>query len=447
MVDLKKYNQPVPRYTSYPTVPFWETDYFTVSAYKETLKNAFWESSKEVSLYIHLPFCESLCTYCACNTRITKNHAVEGPYIDYLLKEWSMYVAALPEKPLIREIHLGGGTPTFFTPASLNRLLSGIIEQASLAKEFQMSFEGHPGNTTPEHLKTLYNIGFDRVSFGIQDFDPKVQQLINRKQSYEQVRFITEQARAIGYTSINYDVVYGLPGQTLDSMKNTLELVAALRPERIAYYSYAHVPAIRPAQKSYEAYLPDADQKWNFMQAGKALFGQAGYEEVGMDHFVLPGDELLTARKEKTLHRNFMGYTPFTSKLLIGLGVSSISDSWSGFAQNEKSIQKYYDLLDKGELPIVRGHLHSREDLFIRKQILFLMCEFKTRWYEAEFYEFGTVFNFDLLDQLQEEGLIRYDEKGIEVLDTGKQVIRIICSALDARMGRSIRAPQFSKAV
>ncbi|MEP0984290.1 oxygen-independent coproporphyrinogen III oxidase [Ekhidna sp.] len=447
MQDLKKYNLPVPRYTSYPTVPFWEPESFTIDAYQKTLQSAFWESSKEVSLYIHLPFCESLCTYCACNTRITKNHQVEGPYIDHLLKEWELYLEMLPERPLIREIHLGGGTPTFFAPENLDRLLSGIISRASLSKEFQMSFEGHPANTTVEHLQTLYDIGFNRVSFGIQDFDLNVQKLINRMQSFEQVKFITERAREIGYTSVNYDVVYGLPGQTQESVQNTLNQIIALKPERIAYYSYAHVPALRPAQKSYEAYLPDGDNKWDFMQLGKNAFLNAGYAEVGMDHYVLPGDELLIAREEGELHRNFMGYTPFTSKLLVGLGVSSISDSWSGFAQNEKSIPKYYEFLDMGQLPIIKGHIHTKQDLFFRKHILNLMCDFETTWHESEFMEHCVALDYKLLDQLQNEGLVTYNETGMKVTSEGRKVIRVICTALDARMARTSRTPQFSKAV
>ncbi|GAB4230170.1 MAG: oxygen-independent coproporphyrinogen III oxidase [Ekhidna sp.] len=447
MADLKKYDIPVPRYTSYPTVPFWEPDSFSREGYHRSIQSAFWESSKEVSIYIHLPFCESLCTYCACNTRITKNHQVEDPYIDHVLKEWELYLEQLPETPLIREIHLGGGTPTFFAPENLERLLNGIINKASLSKEFQMSFEGHPANTTPKHLKTLFDLGFDRVSFGIQDFDLNVQRLINRMQSFEQVEAITRAAREIGYTSVNYDVVYGLPGQSVESVQKTLDQIIALRPERIAYYSYAHVPAMRPAQKSYEQHLPDADTKWEFMQAGKHSFLNAGYEEVGMDHYVLPGDELLTARKGGELHRNFMGYTPFTSKLLIGLGVSAISDSWSGFAQNEKTIPVYYQRLEKGELPIVKGHLHSREDLFIRKHILNLMCDFETTWHEQEFIEHGIAFNYKLLDQLQSEELITYSETGMQVLKEGKEVIRIICSALDARMGRKDHFRSFSKAI
>ncbi|WP_424964347.1 oxygen-independent coproporphyrinogen III oxidase [Ekhidna sp.] len=447
MQDLKKYNKPVPRYTNYPTVPFWEPESFAVSAYEKTLQSAFWESSKEVSIYIHLPFCESLCTYCACNTRITKNHQVEGPYIDHVLKEWELYLEKLPEKPAVREIHLGGGTPTFFAPENLNRLLTGIIEKATLSKEFQMSFEGHPANTTAKHLETLYELGFDRVSFGIQDFDLNVQKLINRMQSFEQVKAITERARAIGYTSVNYDVVYGLPGQTIESVKETLDQIIQLKPERIAYYSYAHVPSIRPAQKSYERYLPEEDNKWEFMQLGKEAFTAAGYKEVGMDHYVLPEDELLEARNNGELHRNFMGYTPFTSKLLVGLGVSSISDSWSGFAQNEKSIPDYYERLDKGELPIIKGHIHTKQDLFFRKHILNLMCDFKTTWHEYEFMEHCVALNYKLLDQLQEEGLIVYDETGMKVLPQGQEVIRVICTALDARMSMSNRVPQFSKAV
>ncbi|MEO9484330.1 MAG: oxygen-independent coproporphyrinogen III oxidase [Ekhidna sp.] len=447
MQDLKKYNQPVPRYTSYPTVPFWQPESFTLEAYQKTLQSAFWESSKEVSIYIHLPFCESLCTYCACNTRITKNHQVEEPYLDHVLKEWQLYIAMLPEKPLIREIHLGGGTPTFFAPENLNKLLTGIISKATLSKDFQMSFEGHPANTTAKHLETLHDIGFNRVSFGIQDFDLNVQKLINRMQSFDQVKAVTDKARAIGYTSVNYDVVYGLPGQTIKSVQKTLEQIIQLKPERIAYYSYAHVPTLRPAQKSYEAYLPNGDEKWGFMQLGKDAFIKAGYQEVGMDHYVLPGDELLEAREEGDLHRNFMGYTPFTSKLLVGLGVSAISDSWSGFAQNEKSIPAYYECLDKELLPITKGHIHTRADLFFRKHILNLMCDFKTSWHESEFMEYGVLLNYELLDQLQAEGFIIYNEDGMSVREEGREIIRVICSALDARMCSENKTHPFSKAV
>lgn len=447
MTNLQKYDIPVPRYTSYPTVPFWDHESFKIQAYENSLQSAYWESSKEVSLYLHLPFCESLCTYCACNTRITKNHSVEEKYIKYLLKEWDLYLEKLPDVPTIREVHLGGGTPTFFSPENLEYLLSEILNSANRSKDIQMSFEGHPANTTGNHLKTLYDLGFDRVSFGIQDFNINVQKLINRMQSFEQVKAITEVAREIGYTSVNYDMVYGLPGQTEESVKSTLEQVISLKPNRIAYYSYAHVPSIRPAQKSYEEYLPTSNEKWNFMTQGETAFTDAGYEEVGMDHYVLAGDELLKAKNEGELHRNFMGYTPFASKLLIGLGMSAVSDSWSGFAQNEKKLEDYYARLDKDELPISKGHNHTREDLFFRKHILNLMCRYKTDWHHSEFMDFGVSFNYELLEQLEAEGMIRFTEEGISVARKGQEIIRIICSTIDAHLNRSSKIPKFSKAI
>ncbi len=448
MIDLKKYNQPVPRYTSYPTVPYWDTASFTTSGYEQAMQTALWESNKEVSLYIHLPFCESLCTYCACNTRITKNHGVEDPYIAHVLKEWQLYLAILPERPIIREIHLGGGTPTFFTPENLDRLIKGILSGADLSSHVQMSFEGHPANTTEAHLRTLYDLGFDRVSFGIQDFDEEVQRLIHRMQSFEQVQYITDKAREIGYTSVNYDVVYGLPGQHLCSLNKTLDLVNQLSPDRIAFYSYAHVPTMRPAQRAYEASLPQEDEKYSFMQLGKEKLLSFGYEEVGMDHFVKPEDELMVAQRTGQLHRNFMGYTPYSSKVLIGLGASSIGDCWTGFAQNEHKVEDYYARVDAGQLPFVKGHLHTREDLFFRKQILQLMCTFRTTWLADDFYEFGKYINVSLLDQLHVEGLIVWDElAGVRVLPQGRPLIRVICTAFDARLTRSGKVPQFSRAI
>jgi len=446
-MNLNTFNIAVPRYTSYPTVPFWKHENFKIKGYDKSLVNAYWESSKEVSVYIHLPFCESLCTYCACNTRITKNHNVELPYIDYVLKEWKLYLHRLPDQPIVKEIHLGGGTPTFFSPRNLSRLIGGILNSVRVAKDPQFSFEGHPANTTSHHLRVLRSLGFNRVSFGIQDFDLDVQKLINRMQSFEQVKAVTEKARELGYESVNYDMVYGLPGQTVESVKETLQKVLALRPERIAYYSYAHVPKLKPAQKSFEAYLPSVEDKYQFSILGKEAFLKAGYLEVGMDHYVLPEDELITAQRQGELHRNFMGYTPFTSKLLIGLGVSAISDSWSGFAQNEKKIPDYYKRLDQDQLPIARGHLHTSDDLFIRKHILNLMCRFRTNWMPEEFMRFGLNFNHDLLTQLADSGYIQFGEEGLKVNYTGKEMIRIICSALDRDFSHGAQTLSFSKSI
>ena len=279
---MEKYNLPVPRYTSYPTVSFWNNENFTEEGYSKTLQTAYWSSSKEVSIYIHLPFCESLCAYCACNTRITRNHGVEDPYISHVLKEWELYLKQLPDTPIIREIHLGGGTPTFFSAKNLERLISGILNTGVISPHASMSFEGHPANTTSHHLRLLYNLGFDRLSLGIQDFDLDVQRLINRMQTFEQVKKITDEAKKIGYTSINYDMVYGLPGQTLTSLEETLDKISLLEPERIAYYSYAHVLSMKPAQKSFEEYLPSDELKFQFMKLGKTKLAHFGYQEIGM---------------------------------------------------------------------------------------------------------------------------------------------------------------------
>lgn len=446
-MDISKYNIPVPRYTSYPTVPFWNTTEFTLDGYIQSMRTAFWSSAREVSIYIHLPFCESLCTYCACNTRITKNHGVEEPYINHLLQEWDLYLEKLPDKPVIREIHLGGGTPTFFSTENLEKLISGIVKKARISPEISMSFEGHPANTSIRHLSILNQQGFDRLSLGIQDFDLDVQKLINRMQTFEQVQKITEEARKIGFNSINFDMVYGLPGQTLASLDQTIDKVIMLSPDRIAFYSYAHVPSIKPAQKSYEAHLPSGEEKLRFMQFGKERLKESGYEEIGMDHFVKPTDELLEARRSGELHRNFMGYTPFASKLLIGLGVSAIGDSWTGFAQNEKTLEAYYDKLNSGQLPIIKGHLLTSEDLFLRKQILNLMCDFQTSWDETELLKFGLSTNYDLLDQLAKEGFIELSKDGVVVLPQGHELLRIICSAFDARLNGSGKSPQFSKSI
>ena len=446
-MDIKKYNVPIPRYTSYPTVPFWDINEFSIEGYEQSLQTTFWASSKEISLYIHLPFCENLCTYCACNTRITKNHAVEDLYINHLLMEWDLYLKRLPDVPIIRELHLGGGTPTFFSAKNLERLIKGIQKKAIVSENASMSFEGHPSNTTSDHLRVLNNLGFDRLSLGIQDFDLGVQKLINRMQTFDQVKHITEEARSIGYTSINYDMVYGLPGQNLATLAETLEKVKLLSPDRIAFYSYAHVPSMKPAQKSYENQLPSAEEKFQFIQLGKQKFRELGYKEIGFDHFVKPEDELMTALANGELHRNFMGYTPFSSRLLIGLGVSAISDSWTSFAQNVKTVEAYYEMLKEARLPIIKGHILTREDLFLRKQILNLMCNFRTTWTDSEFDEYGISTNSGLLEQLADEGFINLIDNGIEVLPEGKELLRIICSTLDARMNRSGKSPQFSKSV
>ncbi|MGZ3891633.1 MAG: coproporphyrinogen-III oxidase family protein, partial [Mucilaginibacter sp.] len=275
-----KYNVAAPRYTSYPTVPYWSKEPFNKISWAGHVKSAFDISNQKdgISLYIHLPFCESLCTYCGCNTRITKNHSVEDPYINAVLKEWAMYCQIFGDRPVIREIHLGGGTPTFFSPENLERLIKSILADSIVHPEADFGFEGHPANTTYEHLKVLYNLGFRRVSFGIQDFDPRVQFIINRVQTFEDVKYVTEQARQIGYTSINFDLVYGLPLQNLESLCDTVEKVGLLMPDRIAFYSYAHVPWVKPGQRRFtEKHLPTPAEKRTLHGLGRQMLGELGY--------------------------------------------------------------------------------------------------------------------------------------------------------------------------
>ncbi|WP_143960791.1 oxygen-independent coproporphyrinogen III oxidase [Litoribacter populi] len=437
---ITKYNVPGPRYTSYPTVPYWETSP-TEETWKSHVKKAFTVSGitgAGLSLYIHLPYCEKLCTYCGCNKRITINHKVEEPYIETLLKEWKMYLALFGEKPLIKEIHLGGGTPTFFSPENLRVLIEGLFENSELADQPEMSFEGHPNNTTEDHLQTLYDLGFRRVSFGIQDFDEKVQRVIHRIQPYENVERVTRQAKEIGYTSINFDLIYGLPLQTLDSIINTIEKVKILQPDRIAFYSYAHVPWNSPGQRSYtEADLPKNEEKRTLYETGKALLEEAGYVEIGMDHFAKKTDELYIASQNRSLYRNFMGYSSSPTGLLIGLGSSSISDTWTAFGQNLKKIEDYKAAVNEGRFPIFRGHLLTDEDLIIRQHILNLMCSFHTNWDEEGTYTPAIMEGLERLKDIENDNLIEIDDYKITVREEGKPFIRNICMALDARLWRN----------
>lgn len=434
---INKYHVAAPRYTSYPTVPYWDTAAPNINEWKKSVKFSFDQSnaSNGISLYVHLPFCESLCTYCGCNTRITKNHQVEDPYIQAILKEWNLYREIFGEKPLIREIHLGGGTPTFFDAANLNVLINGLMDGSELHPDAEFSFEAHPNNTSEAHLITLYNLGFRRLSLGIQDFDPKVQKIINRLQSFEQVEKITELAREIGYTSINFDLIYGLPLQTVVGLEDTILQVEKLMPDRIAFYSYAHVPWIKPGQRSFtEDDLPTVTEKQKLYELGRQMFISMGFEEIGMDHFALTTDSLFKAEKSGKLHRNFMGYTHQYTQLMIGLGVSSISDTWFAFAQNVKKVEDYYDLINKGQFPILKGHHLTEEDLIIRRHILNLMCKGRTDWDTSLVINDALIAGLERAKLLEQDGLVQILENRLAVTHLGKRFLRNICMSLDARL-------------
>src|SRR5690606_36067000 len=372
---------------------------------------------------------------------------VEEPYIDSLLKEWEMYRQLLGEESLlIQEIHLGDGTPTFFQPENLQRLISGILQGNRKTADASFSFEAHPANTTREHLQTLADLGFKRLSLGIQDFDERVQFVINRHQTIEDVSRVMAEARAIGYDSINFDLIYGLPLQTMESVKMTIEASLAMSPDRISFYSYAHVPWLKPGQRRFtEMDLPVGEEKLNLYKLGKTMIQEAGYEDVGMDHFAKREDALFLANANGTLHRNFMGYADRYTPLMIGLGVSSISDAWTAFAQNVKTVEEYHKLIQEGKLPVFKGHLLDQEDVLIRQYILDMMCRGVVNLQPTSTLNERIL---PRLQPLQEDGLVVIKGLNITITVIGKSFLRNVCMTFDERLQRSKeRENLFSQAI
>ena len=456
---IDKYNIPGPRYTSYPTVPYWENENFKSEKWQSTVIRAFNESNAEegISIYIHLPFCENLCTFCACHKRITKQHSVETPYLESVLKEWNLYLDLFSQsaisnqqsaeqkaecgkqKAKLKELHLGGGTPTFFSPENLKILLEGIFSTVEIAKNPEFSFEGHPNNTTKEHLQTLYDLGFRRCSFGVQDYDLKVQKAINRIQPFENVKNVTEWAREIGYRSVSHDLVFGLPHQSWEAMELTIRKTLELKPDRLAFYSYAHVPWIKGVgQRGFdENDLPSGEEKRKLYENGKKLLQDLGYIEVGMDHFSLESDDLYQSLIQKKLHRNFMGYTSSNTQLMVGLGMSAISDSWYGFAQNEKTVEDYQKRVEEGKIPVFRGHILNEEDLIIRRHILNLMCQLETTFTDKNtFAELPEA--LEKLKEMQEDGLVEFGDNFVKITEKGRVFTRNVAMAFDLRMMRKM---------
>ncbi|MFM1931363.1 MAG: Oxygen-independent coproporphyrinogen-III oxidase [Bacteroidota bacterium] len=423
-----KYNQRTPRYTSYPPVPLWNGAPSTDN-WLEHISDSLTENpSQGIALYVHLPFCENLCTYCGCNKRITKNHAVERPYIDSVIAEWKLYRAHLPNVLNVAELHLGGGTPTFFSASELRRLVETILED-TVAVGNGWSVEVHPNHTSQEQLETLFELGFRRISIGVQSLDPKVQFLINRIQPIEQVQHISNMAREIGFTSVNMDILYGLPHQTVEKAKKDIQAIVQLRPDRIAYYGYAHVPWKAKGQRRYtETDLPDVGERVQSATVGRNLLIEAGYQPIGMDHYALPGDDLVTAKNNGTLHRNFMGYTEQHTDLLIGLGASSISESPLGYRQNEKEIEAFQESLHHGKIPTIAGHTFSQEDLVVRKVILELMCFMQT---EIPFELHPE--QWEMLHDLANDGIISLENNHITIAEDYVMFVRSVCAAIDPK--------------
>lgn len=429
---FRKYDVPAPRYTSYPTVPYWK-DSPSTNEWLESIGHSLQAKDSSYSIYIHVPFCETLCTFCGCNTSITKNHQVESPYVDKILNELDLYLKQAPslKDRFCNMVHLGGGSPTFLSPASLDRLASGVLSRIKVSPKFEGSIEVDPRRTTREQMQVLRQHGFNRVSLGVQDFEPEVQRVINRIQPFAMTEKTTLEARSIGYESINFDLIYGLPFQTLESIKVMAEKTLLLRPDRIALYSFALVPWIKPQQRLFkDEDVPAGEFKRNLYEVARGLLLAAGYKEIGMDHFALETDALAHALNHKTLHRNFMGYTDQKSDVLLGLGVSAIGESHTCFHQNEKILPKYEESLAQSQLPTLRGHKLSAEDQQARKQILSLMTLGEAPLQSAAQAE-------DLKNYLHEmlaDQLVEITPERISISPQGKPFLRNACMGLDLRL-------------
>ena len=443
---LQKYNVPAPRYTSYPTVPYWQKESPKQFEWIHAVQESFAQSN-EISLYIHLPFCEKLCTYCGCNTKITKRHSVELPYIKAILTEWANYLALFDRKPILKELHLGGGTPTFFSPKSLDLLISTILDSVMVPKEVDYGFEAHPNSTTEAHLTTLRKLGFNRLSIGIQDFNQNILKLINRFQTEEQISFLTKKAQELGYQSINYDLIFGLPTQTPEDIIYSMEKVVELKPDRLAFYSYAHVPWIKGSQRAYsEKDLPTDHEKRKLYEIGRQLLVDNGYKEIGLDHFALPTDSLAKALDQGDLYRNFMGYTPAKSNLMIGLGASSISETATAYVQNIKQVKAYQKMACTQEIPFFKGHLLTEDDQMMKQLITEIMCQKGTDWHKLDLATIDDI-RFKL-KELEEDGLVVTSHYDLKVTEAGLPFLRNICMALDNRLwANKPKTNLFSQAV
>jgi oxygen-independent coproporphyrinogen-3 oxidase len=433
---LRKYDRPGPRYTSYPTaVEFNES--FDAAAYASRLESAAKLADDPLSLYVHLPFCEVRCSYCGCMVIITQKREVAVRYLDYLEREIAMLARALGDRRRVVQHHWGGGTPTYLTVAQIRRLHDVIARSFNLDPDAERAIEIDPRVTTREQLVLLRSLGFNRLSMGVQDFTSEVQEAINRHQTEAQTRDLYRYARDIGFDSINVDLIYGLPRQGLDSFQRTLDSVVDMRPDRIAVYSYAHVPWLRPHQKQIDAStLPGAELKFELFGAAVETFLGSGYAQIGMDHFALPGDELAVAANERRLHRNFMGYTTRPAPDMLGVGVSAIGDVRGAFAQNHKKLPAYYAAIDAGRFPIERGYALSDDDLVRRYVIKELMCNFHVSTERVQ-EQFGIDFNRYFAAELPElarpvdDGFLRVTAKGLDITARGRLFVRNICMTFD----------------
>jgi oxygen-independent coproporphyrinogen-3 oxidase len=451
--QAQRYDRPGPRYTSYPTAVEFH-DGFGAGDYARALQRAA-DVDAPLSLYLHLPFCQERCLYCACNVVITPHAYVAEPYLDYLEREMDLVASQLGSRRPVAQLHLGGGTPTYFTPAQLRDVMARLNRRFTFAPGAEKALEVDPRVTTREHLEVLAEEGFNRLSLGVQDFDPTVQKAVNRVQSVEQTRELMDAARELGFGSLNVDLIYGLPHQSPASFARTVRQVIELRPGRLAVYSFALVPWLKHHQKELpKEAMPGGRTKLELLLTARDLLGEAGYVDIGMDHFALPDDELATSQRDGTLWRNFMGYTTVRAPDLVGLGISAIGSVGGTFAQNEKKLTRYYRALDEGRLPVERGYALSDDDLLRQHVIREWMCQFRIDVADVERrfgIDFARTFTEELATLRSEfvpEGLVRLAEDAIEAEPLGRLFPRNVAMVFDAHLrARTDGGPMFSRTV
>ncbi len=448
---LRRFDVSGPRYTSYPTADRF-VEAFSPEEYRIALaQRASVAPAAPLSLYVHIPFCESLCYFCACNKLVTRHHDRAAPYLRYLGRELDLHTAALGLGQKVTQLHLGGGSPTFLDDDELRSLMAILGRGFNLVAGAEFAIEVDPRTVDAARLDTLAELGFNRLSFGVQDFDPAVQQAIHRIQPVEQVMALVQSARTRGFDSINLDLIYGLPKQTPESFSGTLEQLLQMRPDRVALYAYAHLPERFKAQRRIPAaQLPDASAKLAMLSRSIAAMLAAGYVYVGMDHFALPNDPLAVAKRQGRLHRNFQGYSTQPDRDLIGLGVSAIGRVGATYSQNAKTLDEYYDALDQGRFPVVRGLALSRDDLVRRAVIMALMCQggFLFESIDLAFLVRSKTYfskELDTLGELQDQGLVTVDDSGVQVTATGWFFVRAVAMVFDRALQSDRNPARFSQ--
>lgn len=450
---IRRMDRNGPRYTSYPTA-----DRFVEAFDAETYQS--WVARRNIggirralSIYIHLPFCSTVCFYCACNKVVTRDRGKGDKYLQYLFREIDMQGPLFRDDRVVEQMHWGGGTPTFFTMAQLSGLWGKLRQHFSMSPDGEYSIEIDPRSVEPADMQALRDMGFNRISLGVQDFDPDVQRAVNRVQSEEQTLAVMDAARAAGFASVNVDLIYGLPKQNLISFNRTLGRIIAASPDRIAIYNYAHLPTrFKPQRRIAEADLPAPDVKLKLLGLAAQRLGEAGYVYIGMDHFAKPDDSLAVAQRHGHLHRNFQGYSTHAECDLVGLGVSAIGAIGPTYSQNHRDLVTYYDALDRGVLPVARGMELSADDLLRRAVIQSLSCQFKLSKKSVEIaylIDFERYFAAELaeLRDLAVDGLVELDEEWITVTPRGRMLIRNVCMVFDKYLQRERETMRYSRVI